>query len=125
MLSDIEANRRLAELMGWTGIFDAGGALLGTPPDGAPNCRGQAAVPDWIGCWEACGPLIGQFAIALDPMVTCISAAGILQRYSGAVQRDWALRRAIILAAIARIERRNQVGSEVSFERAPAPENES
>lgn len=30
----LDANRRLAELMGWTNIFQVSGALLGTPFDG-------------------------------------------------------------------------------------------
>lgn len=105
MLSDTEANQRLAELMGWTHVFVAGTALMGTPPAGGANCRGQARVPDWTGGWAACGPLIGQFSIAIDPMSTCISAAGIIERYAGIDRRDAALRRAIVLAAIGRIER--------------------
>jgi hypothetical protein len=54
----IDANRRLAELLGWTAIFNVGGALLGTPPPGSPACRNQAKVPDWTGDWRDCGPLM-------------------------------------------------------------------
>ena len=52
-----EANKRLALALGWTEIIEVGGALLGTPPDGAPESRGQAIVPDWCGDWRECGPL--------------------------------------------------------------------
>jgi hypothetical protein len=57
-VANMTANRRLAELLGWTDIFDIGGALLGTPPPGAPACRNQAKVPDWTGDWRDCGPLL-------------------------------------------------------------------
>jgi hypothetical protein len=52
------ANQKLAALKGWTNLFVAGTALLGCPPNGAPNSRGQAAVPDWCGDWNACGELM-------------------------------------------------------------------
>ena len=52
-----EANKRLAAAKGWTDIVEVGGALLGTPPDGAPGSRGQAMIPDWCGDWRECGPL--------------------------------------------------------------------
>lgn len=43
----LDADRHLAEALGWTNLFNAGGALLGTPPTGGENSRGQAAVPRW------------------------------------------------------------------------------
>ena len=52
----IAANKRLAELLGWTRIVEVGGALVGTPPAGAAESRGQALVPDWAGDWAALGP---------------------------------------------------------------------
>lgn len=60
-MTGMEANRRLAELLGWTDIFDVGGALLGMPPGGNPASRDQAKVPDWVNDWSACGPLMIQF----------------------------------------------------------------
>ena len=53
-----EANKRLAIAKGWIDIVEVGGALLGTPPDGAPGSRGQAMVPDWCGDWKECGTLL-------------------------------------------------------------------
>lgn len=53
----IAANKRLAGLLGWSNLIEVGGSLVGTPPAGAPECRGQAAVPDWAGDWAAIGPL--------------------------------------------------------------------
>lgn len=57
-MTGMDANRRLAELLGWTEIFDVGGALLGMPPGGNPASRDQAKVPDWVNDWNACGPLM-------------------------------------------------------------------
>ena len=61
----IAANKRLAELLGWTSIIEVGGALVGTPPAGAAASRGQAMVPDWTGDWAAAGPLSTEHEIDL------------------------------------------------------------
>lgn len=52
-----EANRRLAELLGWTELYNAAGTWLGQPPGVSPPSR----VPDWCGDWSACGPLQAQY----------------------------------------------------------------
>ena len=57
-----KANLDLAALLGWTSIFSCGGAMLGTPPPGFPQCRWQSMVPDWCGCWKACGELMAEYA---------------------------------------------------------------
>jgi hypothetical protein len=62
-MKNLEANRRLAGLLGWTNIIEVAGALLGTPPAGAPECRGQAKVPDWAGDWRDCGKLVEKHGI--------------------------------------------------------------
>jgi hypothetical protein len=41
------AEWQLATALGWKNLFNAGGTLVGTPPDGGPRSRGQAAVPRW------------------------------------------------------------------------------
>lgn len=56
--SSMDANRRLAELLGWTELFKVGGAWLGRPPGGCQKSRDQAKVPDWTGDWRDCGPLM-------------------------------------------------------------------
>ena len=56
-------NKTLALLLGWTNIEEMGGALLATPPNGLPNSRGQALVPDWTGSWEHCGNLMSQYSV--------------------------------------------------------------
>ena len=63
--NEIAANKRLAELLGWSNIVEVGGALVGTPPAGAASSRGQAMVPDWMGDWAAAGPMIGQFKMSV------------------------------------------------------------
>lgn len=59
----LAAEQALATAKGWTNIIDAGGVLLGTPPEGAPDSRGQAAVPCWARSWEACGPLMLEYGL--------------------------------------------------------------
>jgi hypothetical protein len=59
MTRNEQANYSLATLLGWHNLaLVGGGAILGTPPGGAPNSRGQAMVPDWCGDWAHAGPLM-------------------------------------------------------------------
>ncbi|OBV38076.1 hypothetical protein [Janthinobacterium psychrotolerans] len=62
----IAANKRLAELLGWTNIAEVGGALVGTPPAGAAESRGQALVPDWMSDWAAAGLLVVEHRVDLE-----------------------------------------------------------
>ena len=100
----IAANKRLAELLGWSRIAEVGGALVGMPPAGAAESRGQALVPDWMGDWAAAGPLLAQFEIRLTPASTCVDASGFLARYRRYPDRDAAARAAIVMAATHRLE---------------------
>ena len=56
-----ELNKKIAELHGWTSLFNIGGALMGTPPDKVPSMRNQALVPDWAGDWKDCGELMAYY----------------------------------------------------------------
>lgn len=98
----IAANKRLAELLGWSHIAEVGGALVGTPPAGAAASRGQAMVPDWLGDWKAAAPLLVQFEIRLTAASTCVDASGYLARYRCYPDRDAAARAAIVIAEKAR-----------------------
>ena len=100
----IAANKRLAELLGWSNLIEVGGALVGTPPAGAAASRGQALVPDWLGDWSAAGPLLAQFEIRLTPASTCVDACGFLARSRCSPDRDAAARAAIVMAATHRLE---------------------
>jgi hypothetical protein len=107
----IDANRRLAELLGWANIFDVGGALLGTPPAGEPQCRGQAKVPDWAGDWRDCGPLIVKHltSVRLGPSWVMIEVNKTFSasRHLGLGEgegEDQDLRGAIVEAVIAKLE---------------------
>ena len=62
----LQAESDLAIAYGWTNLVDVGGTLLGTPPGGAQNSRGQAAVPHWTRDWSACGPLISAHDLSID-----------------------------------------------------------
>lgn len=62
----IAANKLLAELLGWSHITDVGGALVGMPPTGAAESRGQAMVPDWMGDWAAAGQLTCEYRVDLE-----------------------------------------------------------
>jgi hypothetical protein len=108
----MHANRRLAELLGWTDIFDVGGALLGTPPGGSPASRDQAKVPDWTGDWLACGPLMIQFVrrVRLWPHRAVVGTSTLghdLARDPGEGESAAAnFRRLVVAAAIAELEAR-------------------
>ncbi|MFZ3286569.1 MAG: hypothetical protein WA191_06935 [Telluria sp.] len=102
-----EANRRLAGLLGWTSIVDVGGALLGTPPDGSAQCRGQAKVPDWAGDWRECGPLGSEHQVDLLHSWSAVygkwesnrhSRAAVTDDDEGGDNRDEAARLAIVQA---------------------------
>jgi len=108
-MTALDLNRRLATLLGWTSIIQLGGALLGTPPAGEPNCRNQAKVPDWVDDWRDCGPLIAAHKMRLasttiDAIAGCesygIGSVALVDQESD----DTALRKAIVLAVIAKLE---------------------
>ncbi|PMQ16963.1 hypothetical protein [Janthinobacterium sp. AD80] len=101
----IAANKRLAELLGWTSLIEVGGALVGTPPAGAAESRGQALVPDWLGDWTASAPLLVQFELRLMPMSAGVDAAGFLEWYRFYPDKDAAARAAIVKAATHRLEK--------------------
>lgn len=109
------ANLALASLLGWTQIVVVcGGSLLGKPPGDTPACRGQAAVPDWCGSWDACGPLMVEHQ--------CFPELGLIERGVVYVRRngvpvghlvvsefpshDHAVRTAIVYSVITRLKRR-------------------
>ena len=101
----IAANKRLAELLAWSSIVEVGGALVGTPPAGAAESRGQALVPDWLGDWAAAGPLLARFEICPMFMSTYVGAGGTVELYSiHGGDRDAAVRFAIVKAAMLRLE---------------------
>lgn len=60
------ANKRLAGLLGWSSLIEVDGALVGTPPAGAAESRGQALVPDWMNEWSAAGPLLVEYRVDLE-----------------------------------------------------------
>jgi len=49
MSTNITKNHRLALKLGWKNIIDVNGSLLGMPPNGTSNSRGQALIPNWTG----------------------------------------------------------------------------
>lgn len=103
--NEIAANKRLAELLGWSSIVEVGGALVGTPPAGVAESRGQALVPDWLGDWAAAAPLLVQFEIRLMPMSAGVDAAGFLEWYRFYTDKDAAARAAIVKAVTHRLEK--------------------
>jgi hypothetical protein len=96
----MECNRTLAGLLGWTEIVELGGALLGMPPAGDPQCRGQAMVPDWHGDWRDCGPLISLIGIDVHCWGESVATNGLRVAYSSHASRDAALRHGLVKAAI-------------------------
>lgn len=64
MINYAEINARRADVDGWTRIVQVGSApfsMLGTPPDGAPNSRGQAMIPDYCGDWRHVGRALASY----------------------------------------------------------------
>ena len=108
----IAANKRLAELLGWSSLVEVGGSLLGMPPAGAAESRGQALVPDWAGDWSVIGPM------AAERQVDVLHSWGnVYGRWGAAANcavrvavdhmtddRDVATRMALTLAVIAKLE---------------------
>jgi hypothetical protein len=109
-MTALTLNRRLAELTGWTNIIELGGALLGTPPAGQPQCRGQAEVPNWAGDWRDCGPLMSTYRIDVEQNRGSVIASHDCHRtlcrqvVGDEDFRDAAGRLAIIEAVIAKLE---------------------
>jgi hypothetical protein len=108
----MEANRRLAELLGWTNTFNTGSALLGTPPGAVAAVDRLERVPDWAGDWSACGPLMVQFIRRARfwphrAVVGTTTAGCDLMRDPQAGEGEGAnVRRLIVDAAIAELEAR-------------------
>lgn len=110
LTKQLKAEFDLAKALGWTNLVESGGTLLGTPPAGGENSRGQAAVPAWTRDWSACGKLLG--ASGADDTLT-ISREGtrftvafgtdsnrLVAVEIGDEGRDGALRYAIVCACI-------------------------
>ncbi len=116
MKTPMELNKRLAELLGWENLFDAGGTLIGRPPGGAENSRDQAAVPDWCGDWAAAGPLMVECRIDLEwthhnrSVMTFVNTAAMYEKFTDRFGADRpptvAATSAIVRAAIAKLEAR-------------------
>lgn len=108
----IAANKHLAELLGWSSIVEVGGALVGTPPTGTAESRGQALVPDWCGDWSAIGPLAAENEVDVlhnwgsvhgrwGAGANCAVRVAV---YQVADYRDAATRTALVMAMIAKLE---------------------
>lgn len=54
----INAEIRLAILLGWTDLKNMGDAVIGTPPEGVYSVRNQALVPRWAHDWNTCASLM-------------------------------------------------------------------
>ena len=93
----LHLNARIAELKGWINIVEAAGALLGTPPNGAPRSRGQALIPNWTGNWKDCGELMVEFD--LYPSMRVVEAC----EYENEQDKNSHIRRIICLGAIQRL----------------------
>lgn len=100
----LTANRRLASILGWTNIVDAGDALLGSPPWGIPSARGQAAIPDWAGDWNACMALAMKYRIGFEPMETGVAACGVVEFYADHPCEAATARFAVVKAVTLRLE---------------------
>lgn len=96
----IAANKRLAELLGWSNIVEVGGALVGSPPAGAAESRGQALVPDWAGDWAAAGPLAVAYDVAIEPGARTSSAGGYMVHHYLHASKNTAITFAIAMVVM-------------------------
>jgi hypothetical protein len=112
-MTPIDLNRRLATLLGWADIIELGGALLGTPPAGEAQSRGQALVPNWAGDWRHCGPLSTEHQVDTLHNWTSVIAkwavdgwrkTAVTDLEDGSDTRDDAARLAIVSAVISKLE---------------------
>lgn len=119
---NLALNKELAALLGWKDVFEIGGALMGTPKHGAENSRGQALVPDWVGDWAACGPLMADFGIY-------ISRQDVVQDWMGLYPYpdilNIAMRKAIVRAAIKKLKEFNDGLNKLKALRATSPHTRS
>lgn len=96
-------NATLATLLGWTSIE----GLLGVPPG---RNSGHVLIPDWLGTWAACGPLM--LAHQISPIYDHLLAgafsypadAAVWAPWSDSPDRDTALRHIIVAAVIAKLK---------------------
>ena len=51
---NIDLNWKVAELLGWSNLFQIVGSIVGRPPGGSPHSRDQGMVPDWAGDFTEC-----------------------------------------------------------------------
>ncbi|AYM76920.1 hypothetical protein D9M09_14765 [Janthinobacterium agaricidamnosum] len=96
----IAANKRLAELLGWSNIAEVNGALIGTPPAGAAESRGQALVPDWASDWAAAGPLAVEYNIVIEPGTRTSTAGGYMVHHYLHTSKNAAVTLAIAMAVM-------------------------
>lgn len=61
--NNVNLNWKVAEALGWTGLFKIGGSIVGQPPGGSPNSRNQAMVPNWSGDFNLCCELGLQYNV--------------------------------------------------------------
>lgn len=108
-MSPLDTNRRLAGLLGWRGICDCGGILVGNSSARASTHLGRELVPDWTGDWSACGPLMVEYLqrIAQRPYRATAAAVGLMALMRDRIAAgggDEAARRVIVDAMIEVLE---------------------
>lgn len=117
----IEAERRLAELLGWTNLVEVGGSLVGTPPEG--GVRGQAAVPRWARDKAAAFDLIVHCTLLVDVATICKQTWATSEGFTSFVESwdnhpsvEQATMFAIVKAAIAGEQTKLEASKEVANE---------
>ena len=113
LAKQLQAELQLATASGWTNVVDVGDSLIGTPPGGADNSRGQARVPAWCRDWRACGPLLSCLDLSIDVATedtgfVVINIGSGLDDYVQVAVADWeskddALRYAVTIGAYAKL----------------------
>lgn len=103
----LEAEKRLAELLGYVPRY-AHRPTTGEWVHAASNTLiGYQA---WCRKWEACGPLMAEYSVMVDPLsfrnsVEAMAyAVGHTESYANHPDKDTAVRYSIVMAVIAKLE---------------------
>lgn len=110
-----ELNKALAEALGWIGVNGVGDGMLGIPPKlqdpkhpDHKSIHRWHHVPDWVGDWKHCGPLIEQYKLTINARLTdaIFAEAGIVSETLVLEwgSRDTALRVAIVKAVTMKLK---------------------
>lgn len=112
MMHTLDINTKLANLLGWRNVVHVSGSLLGIPPH-PPNGYKRTIVPDWLGNWSDCAPLLVEHLLFLNVTEKEVFAStnsqiagsnSLIVKYEDYALNEQAVRYAIVQATINKME---------------------